>query len=121
MEDMRVRYYGYNKCGTCRKAKKWLDEKGISYEDIAIVDEPPSKEELRVYWQESGLDLKKFFNTSGQSYRELGLKDKLKNMTEDEMLGLLASDGKLIKRPLIAGSGRVTVGFKEEDMEKQWI
>lgn len=120
MAEKQIRYYGYNKCGTCRKAKKWLDENEIAYEDIAIVDAPPSKEELRTYWQQSGLELKKFFNTSGQSYRELGLKDKLKDMSEDEMLDLLASDGKLIKRPLIAGAGKVTVGFKEDDMAKQW-
>ncbi|WP_027416926.1 arsenate reductase family protein [Aneurinibacillus terranovensis] len=115
-----IKAYVYNKCGTCRKAKKWLDENGVPYQEIPIVDRPPTVEELRTYWQRSGLDLKKFFNTSGQSYRELGLKDKLGKMSEEEMLALLASDGKLIKRPLIAGSEHVTVGFKEEDMEKNW-
>jgi arsenate reductase len=112
--------YLYNKCGTCRKAKKWLDEQGVAYNEVPIVDEPPTKEQLRAYWQQSGLELKKFFNTSGQSYRELGLKDRLKDMSEEEMLDLLASDGKLIKRPLIVGEGKTTVGFKEEEMEKMW-
>jgi arsenate reductase len=112
--------YLYNKCGTCRKAKKWLDEQGVAYNEVPIVDEPPTKEQLRVYWQQSGLELKKFFNTSGQSYRELGLKERLKDMSEEEMLDLLASDGKLIKRPLIVGEGKTTVGFKEEEMEKMW-
>ncbi|MCI1694512.1 arsenate reductase family protein [Aneurinibacillus aneurinilyticus] len=112
--------YLYNKCGTCRKAKKWLEEQGIAYCEVPIVDSPPEKEQLRTYWQQSGLELKKFFNTSGQSYRELGLKDRLKDMSEEEMLDLLATDGKLIKRPLIAAEGKVTVGFKEEEMEKTW-
>jgi arsenate reductase len=112
--------YLYNKCGTCRKAKKWLDEQGVVYKEVPIVDEPPTKEQLRTYWQQSGLELKKFFNTSGQSYRELGLKDRLKDMSEEEMLDLLASDGKLIKRPLLVGEGKTTVGFKEEEMEKMW-
>ncbi|WCK56889.1 arsenate reductase family protein [Aneurinibacillus sp. Ricciae_BoGa-3] len=115
-----IKAYLYNKCGTCRKAKKWLDEQGTDYKEIPIVEQPPSAYELRQYWKQSGLDLKKFFNTSGQSYRELGLKDRLKEMSEEKMLNLLASDGKLIKRPLIAGNGRVTVGFKEEDMENNW-
>ncbi|WP_047150456.1 arsenate reductase family protein [Aneurinibacillus tyrosinisolvens] len=115
-----IKAYLYNKCGTCRKAKKWLDEQGAGYTEIPIVEQPPTEDELRTYWKQSGLDLKKFFNTSGQSYRDLDLKDKLKDMSEDEMLRLLAADGKLIKRPLIAGDGRVTVGFKEEDMEKNW-
>lgn len=115
-----VTAYLYNKCGTCRKAKKWLDEQGVAYQEVAIVDAPPTKEQLRAYWQQSGLDLKKFFNTSGQSYRELGLKDRLKEMSEEEMLELLASDGKLIKRPLLAGENKTTVGFKEEEMEKTW-
>ncbi|MBN6186731.1 arsenate reductase family protein [Aneurinibacillus sp. BA2021] len=112
--------YLYNKCGTCRKAKKWLEEEGIAYREVPIVDEPPTKEELRAYWQQSGLDLKKFFNTSGQSYRELGLKDRLAGMSEEEMLELLASDGKLIKRPLLVSDAKTTVGFKEETMEKTW-
>ncbi|GEN33368.1 MULTISPECIES: arsenate reductase family protein [Aneurinibacillus] len=112
--------YLYNKCGTCRKAKKWLDEQGITYKEVPIVDEPPTKEQLREYWQQSGLDLKKFFNTSGQAYRELGLKDRLKDMSEEEMLDLLASDGKLIKRPLLVSGDKTTVGFKEEEMEKTW-
>ncbi|MFT9849048.1 arsenate reductase family protein [Aneurinibacillus sp. REN35] len=115
-----VTAYLYNKCGTCRKAKKWLDEEGIAYHEVPIVEQPPTKEQLRTYWQQSGLDLKKFFNTSGQSYRELGLKDRLKDMSDEEMLDLLASDGKLIKRPLLVNDNKTTVGFKEETMEKTW-
>lgn len=113
---MTVKAYLYDKCGTCRKAKQWLKEENIAFDEIPIVDTPPSKEELRSIWQKSGLDLKKMFNTSGQFYRELQLKDKLPTMTEDEMLELLASNGKLIKRPLIVGDQQVTVGFKEDDM-----
>ncbi|MGD8190866.1 arsenate reductase family protein [Brevibacillus ginsengisoli] len=113
---MTVKAYLYDKCGTCRKAKQWLKEENIAFDEIPIVEAPPSKEELRRIWKSSGLDLRKMFNTSGQFYRELQLKDKLPNMSEDEMLELLASNGKLIKRPLIVGDNRVTVGFKEDEM-----
>ncbi|WP_371811710.1 arsenate reductase family protein [Brevibacillus sp. HB1.3] len=118
--NMTMKAYLYNKCDTCRKAKKWLTDQNIGFEEIPIVDAPPSKEELRQIWQTSGLDLRKFFNVSGVQYRELGLKDKLPTMSEDEMLELLASNGKLIKRPLIASDRTVTLGFKEEDLEKAW-
>ncbi|MGG4444493.1 Spx/MgsR family RNA polymerase-binding regulatory protein [Brevibacillus fortis] len=117
---MTTKAYLYNKCDTCRKAKKWLTDQNIGFEEIPIVDAPPSKEELRQIWQTSGLDLRKFFNVSGVQYRELGLKDKLPTMSEDEMLELLASNGKLIKRPLIASDQTVTLGFKEEELEKAW-
>lgn len=117
---MALTFYHYPKCGTCKKAKKWFDEQGIEVKDIHIVEQPPSKDELHTLWQKSGLELKKFFNTSGQKYRELGLKDKLKDMTEDEALELLASDGMLIKRPLTTDGQRVTVGFKEEQFEQAW-
>ncbi|MFF0829031.1 arsenate reductase family protein [Brevibacillus sp. NPDC003359] len=118
--NMTTKAYLYNKCDTCRKAKKWLTDQNIGFEEIPIVDAPPSKEELRQIWQTSGLDLRKFFNVSGVQYRELGLKDKLPTMSEDEMLGLLASNGKLIKRPLIASDQTVTLGFKAEELEKVW-
>ncbi|BAH45845.1 conserved hypothetical protein [Brevibacillus brevis NBRC 100599] len=118
--SMTMKAYLYNKCDTCRKAKKWLTDQNIGFEEIPIVDAPPSKEELRQIWQTSGLDLRKFFNVSGVQYRELGLKDKLPTMSEDEMLELLASNGKLIKRPLIASDRTVTLGFKEEELEKAW-
>jgi len=115
-----IKAYMYNKCGTCRKAKKWLDEQGIVYQEIPIVETPPNEAEIREIWQKSGVDLKKMFNTSGQVYKELGLKDKIKTMSEEEMLKLLASDGKLLKRPLIVSDERATVGFNEETMEKTW-
>jgi arsenate reductase len=117
---MALKAYLYDKCGTCRKAKQWLNSRSIAFEEIPIVDAPPSKEELRRIWQASGLDLRKFFNTSGQFYRELGLKEKLPAMSEEEMLDLLASNGKLIKRPLITDGKTVTVGFKEEELEAAW-
>lgn len=113
---MTVKAYLYEKCGTCRKAKQWLKQENIPFEEIPIVEAPPSKEELRRIWKSSGLDLKKMFNTSGQFYRELLLKEKLPTMSEDEMLELLASNGKLIKRPLIVEGDRATVGFKEDEM-----
>lgn len=113
-----VLFLQYPKCGTCRKAKKYLDSKGVSYVERNIVEQPPSKEELRAFIAKSGLDIRKFFNTSGQKYRELGLKEKLPTMTEEEMLDLLASDGKLIKRPIIQAGDRVTIGFKEEEVER---
>jgi arsenate reductase len=117
---MALKAYLYDKCGTCRKAKQWLNSRNVAFEEIPIVDAPPSKEELRRFWQASGLDLRKFFNTSGQYYRELGLKEKLPAMSEEEMLDLLASNGKLIKRPLITDGKTVTVGFKEDEMEAAW-
>lgn len=117
---MAIKAYLYNKCDTCRKAKKWMSEEGISFEEIPIVEAPPSKEELRRIWQASGLELRKFFNVSGVQYKELGLKDKLPTMSEEEMLDLLASNGKLIKRPLITDEKKVTLGFKPEELEKTW-
>lgn len=115
-----IRLFSYGKCDTCRKAKKWLTEQNISFEEIPIVDAPPTKEELRTIWKTSGLELRKFFNVSGVQYKELGLKDKLPNMTEDEMLELLSSNGKLIKRPLLASNNTVTLGFKPEELEEAW-
>lgn len=117
---MAITVYCYPKCGTCRKAKKWLDENNVPYEEVHIVDNPPSKEQLREFHEKSGLDLKKFFNTSGKKYRELGLKDRLKTMSEEEMLDLLASDGMLIKRPIVTDGQQVTVGFQEKQFEQTW-
>ena len=114
---MTVKAYVYDKCGTCRKAKQWLKAENVSFEEVPIVDTPPTKEELQAIWKKSGVDLKKFFNTSGQHYRELQLKDRLPSMSEEEMLELLASNGKLIKRPLITNGDKVTIGYKEEDMQ----
>ena len=107
----------YRKCSTCMKALKWLDEHGISYEERAIKEENPTYEELKKWYTKSELPLKKFFNTSGMLYKEMGLKDKLKDMSEDEQLKLLATDGMLVKRPLVIGDDFVLTGFKE----KEWI
>ncbi|MEH7178986.1 arsenate reductase family protein [Neobacillus vireti] len=118
---MSLTFYWYPKCGTCRKAKKWLDEHHASYKEIHIVENPPSRAELQQLVEKSGLELKKFFNTSGQKYRELGIKDKIPTASQDELLELLASDGMLIKRPLVSDGEKVTVGFKEEEYEKMWL
>ena len=118
---MAVRMYWYPKCGTCRNAKKWLESNGIAVEEIHIVDNPPTKEELFNLYQKSGLPLKKFFNTSGIKYRELGLKDRLQTATEDEMLEILSSDGMLIKRPIVTNGENVTLGFKEDEFQLKWL
>lgn len=118
---MMITYYAYPKCGTCKKAKKWLDDKSVPYTEVHIVENPPSKEELKEIYQSGNYELKKFFNTSGLKYRELGLKDRLPNMNETEQLELLASDGMLIKRPLAWDGHKVTLGFKEADYENSWL
>lgn len=108
----------YRKCNTCKKALKWLEENQISYEERAIVDENPTYEELKEWYEKSGLPLKRFFNTSGMLYREMQLKDKLKDMSEEEQLRLLATDGMLVKRPLVVGDNVVLTGFKEAEWEQ---
>ena len=108
----------YPKCTTCQKAKKWLDEQGAAYEVRHIAEERPTKEELAAWQAKSALPLKKFFNTSGLKYRELQLKDKLPGMSEDEQLELLATDGMLVKRPLLITEDKVLVGFKAEQWGK---
>ncbi|MCZ0756588.1 arsenate reductase family protein [Anoxybacillus sp. J5B_2022] len=113
-----VTFYWYPKCGTCRKAKKWLDERGIEVNAVHIVEQPPSKEVLKELYEKSGLPLKKFFNTSGQKYRALGLKDRIPAASDDELLDLLASDGMLVKRPLLTDGTNVIVGFDEKQYEK---
>ena len=117
---MSITYYGYPNCGTCKKAKAWLDAEGVSYHEVHIVETPPSKEQLRKMVEISGLPLKKFYNTSGMKYRELGLKDKISTMTDDEQFELLASDGMLIKRPLVTNGLKATVGFKESNFAENW-
>ena len=107
----------YDRCTTCQKALKWLDLKGADYTVRPIKEEHPSEEELRAWWKQSGLPLRRFFNTSGMLYRELGLKDRLDTMSEDEQLALLASDGMLVKRPLLVSDRAVIPGFKEKDWE----
>lgn len=108
----------YPKCTTCKKAKKWLDDRGPDYTDRHIVEENPTAKELKAWHEKSGLPLKRFFNTSGMRYRELELKDKLKDMSEDEQYELLATDGMLVKRPLLVYDDGVLVGFKEKEWEE---
>ncbi len=108
----------YPKCTTCQKAKKWLDDKGFDYEDRHIKEQNPTYEELKEWYDRSGLALKKFFNTSGLLYKSMGLKDKLADMSEDEQLRLLATDGMLVKRPIVVTKDKVLVGFKAEEWEK---
>ena len=107
----------YPKCSTCQKAKKWLDEHQISYEDRHIVENNPTFEELKDWYGRSGLPLKKFFNTSGVLYKEMELKNKLPMMSEEEQLRLLSTNGMLVKRPLIVDKDKVLVGFKEKEWE----
>lgn len=109
----------YPKCSTCQKAKKWLDSKAFVYESRHIADENPSLEELKEWHKKSGLPLKKFFNTSGLKYKELQLKDRLPAMSEEEQFALLASDGMLVKRPVLVSEDLVLVGFKEADWEER--
>ena len=105
----------YPPCTTCKKAKKWLDDNGVSYEDRHIKENNPTYEELKAWYEKSGLPLKNFFNTSGIQYRALKLKEKLPSMTEEEQLRLLATDGMLVKRPLVVTETAVLTGFKEKD------
>ncbi len=109
----------YPKCTTCQKAKAWLDAKGVAYETRDIKLENPTAEELRTWWQRSGSPLKKFFNTSGLQYKALGLKDKLPTMTEEEQLALLATDGMLVKRPILVGEDFVLSGFRPAEWEEK--
>ena len=110
-----VRFICYPKCTTCQKAKKWLEDNGIEYEMRDIKADNPSLDELKSWYALSGLTLKKFFNTSGLLYKSMELKDKLPSMTENEMLSLLATDGMLVKRPLLVSEDFVLVGFKEAE------
>lgn len=105
----------YPKCSTCQKAKKWLDENSVEYTDRHIIEDNPTYEELKTWYKQSGLELKRFFNTSGMLYRSMGLKDKLPSMSEDEQLKLLASDGMLVKRPLIISDKVILTGFREKE------
>ena len=117
---MKILFNEYPKCSTCKKAKKWLDDHEIRYDDRHIVENNPSKDELKEWLAKSNKPVRKFFNTSGQLYRELGLKDKLDSMSEDEQLEVLASDGMLIKRPLVVGDDFVLSGFREKEWERQF-
>lgn len=113
-----MKFICYSKCTTCQKAKKWLDDKGVSYELRDIKENNPSEAELREWHKNSGLPLKKFFNTSGLLYKSLELKNKLPEMTDDEQIKLLATDGMLVKRPILVDGKKVLVGFKEKEYEE---
>ncbi|MBS5343047.1 MAG: arsenate reductase family protein [Clostridium sp.] len=115
---MKALFLQYAKCSTCVKAKKWLEANDIVYEDRPIVEQPPTIEELKQWVAKSGLPLKKFFNTSGLVYKSLNLKEKLPSMTEEEQYAILASDGKLVKRPIVVQDDLVLVGFKEEEWKQ---
>jgi arsenate reductase len=109
----------YPKCSTCQKAKKWLDGHKMEYTDRHIVEEHPSYDELKEWYEKSGLPLKKFFNTSGMLYKEMKLKDKLPDMSEEEQLKLLATNGMLVKRPLVVDGEKVLTGFREAEWEEK--
>lgn len=112
---MKILFLEYPKCTTCKKAKKWLVENNIDFDDRNIVEENPTKEELEKFYKKSGFPITKFFNTSGIKYREMGLKDIVKKASDDELLSILATDGMLVKRPLIITKDNVLIGFKEEE------
>ncbi|GAA6490823.1 MAG TPA: arsenate reductase family protein [Candidatus Bariatricus faecipullorum] len=114
---MGLLFVCYPKCSTCQKARKWLEEKGLDFEERHIVEQRPSAEELKAWHKKSGLPLKRFFNTSGMKYKELGLKDRLPSMSEEEQYELLATDGMLVKRPLLVGEDFVLPGFREKEWE----
>ncbi|WP_405726227.1 arsenate reductase family protein [Anaerotignum sp.] len=115
---MSVLFLEYPKCTTCKKAKAWLEGNSVAFDDRHIVENNPTAEELKAWWEKSGLPLKKFFNTSGLLYKELKLKDKISTMTEEEQIELLSTNGMLVKRPLIIGEDFVLVGFKEAEWDR---
>ena len=112
-----IKVYCYNKCTTCQRALKWLDSNKIKYEKIDIKEDHPDRDTIKAAYEKSGLPLKKFFNTSGMLYREMELSKKLPKMSDDEQLDLLASDGMLVKRPLVVTDDKVLVGFREKEWE----
>lgn len=114
---MKVLFIEYPKCSTCQKAKKWLEQNNIEFDDRHIVENNPTKDELRKWIKQSGYDIKKFFNISGIKYKELNLKEKLPNMTDEEKIEVLSTDGMLVKRPLVITDKIILVGFKE----KEWV
>lgn len=118
---MHVLFVQYPPCSTCRKAKAWLDSHGVSYTDRHIKEENPTFEELKTWLEMSGLDLKRFFNTSGLLYKSLNLKEKLLTMTQEEQLRLLATDGMLVKRPVVVGEDFVLTGFREKEWTEKLL
>lgn len=117
---MSLTLYWYPNCNTSKKAKKWLEDKGFTYKLVHLVEETPTEDEIKEMIKKSDLPARRFFNTSGKVYRELNMKDKIKDATLDEMVGYLASNGMLIKRPIITDGEKVTVGYKEERLEEIW-
>ncbi len=115
---MAILFLEYPKCTTCKKAKKWLQDHGLNFEDRDIKEKNPTEEELKAWYERSGLPLKRFFNTSGLVYKSMQLKDRLHGMSEEEQIALLSTDGMLVKRPLIVKENAVLVGFKEAEWEK---
>ncbi|WP_367120953.1 arsenate reductase family protein [Staphylococcus capitis] len=116
-----IKFYQYSNCTTCKKAAKFLNEYGVSYEPIDIVQHTPTKKEFEDIIKKTGVEINKLFNTHGAKYRELNLKDKLKDMSDDEKLDLLASDGMLVKRPLAISGEKITLGFKEDQYKDTWL
>ena len=114
-------FVNYPKCSTCRKAKNWLEEHDIEFESRRIVEDNPTAQEIEEWWKKSDLPLKRFFNTSGQVYRKLGLKDKLPDMSEEEQFEILSTDGMLVKRPILVGDDFVLVGFKIQEWEEKLL
>jgi len=115
---MSVLFLEYPKCSTCKRAKAWLTENGVAFDDRHIAEDNPTAEELKAWWEKSGLPLKKFFNTSGLVYKEQNLKERLPDMSEEEQLALLATNGMLVKRPLVIGEDFVLIRFKEAEWER---
>ena len=116
---MKNLFIQYPKCSTCQKAKKWLDENKIEYEDRHIVEHNPSQEELTKWIEQSGYEIKKFFNTSGMKYKELNLKEKLPTMSDEEKIKLLSTDGMLVKRPLLITDKQILIGFREKEWREK--
>lgn len=117
-----IKFFGYNKCSTCLKAKKKLKDKGVNFEDVDIVENPPSKTVLNSILKSKRYELTELFNRSGQLYRSMNIKEKIKTISQAEAVDLLAQNGKLIKRPIVSdGNKKCTVGFKEEDFTKAWL
>lgn len=116
-----IKFYQYSNCTTCKKAAKFLNEYGVSYEPIDIVQHTPTKKEFEDIIEKTGVEVNKLFNTHGAKYRELNLKDKLKDMSDDEKLDLLASDGMLVKRPLAISGEKIILGFKEDQYKDTWL
>lgn len=117
---MKVTMYGYPKCGTCRKAIKKLESLGNEVELVNVFEQAPDVDTIEGWLTTSGVEMKKLFNTSGEVYREMKLKDKLGEMSREDMIRLLSSEGRLIKRPVVTGNGRITIGYREEEYETVW-